>query len=109
MRQEVHAESRGHHPSDPIDSGRPIKHFAPNLIDTDLAADAHDVLQDLGMKEKEVRSKDGAVYRMRVRPYRTVNNVIDGVVITFEDITALKQTEAALSTLNAELEKRKRR
>jgi two-component system, chemotaxis family, CheB/CheR fusion protein len=96
-------------PLAPIDSGRPIRHFAPNLIDTDLAADAHDVLQDLGMKEKEVRSKDGAVYRMRVRPYRTVNNVIDGVVITFEDITALKETEAALNALNAELEQRERK
>ncbi|MCL7487697.1 MAG: PAS domain-containing protein [Desulfobulbaceae bacterium] len=91
-----------------IDSGRPISHFATALIDTDLAEDAHDVLQDLGMKEKEVRSKDGAVYRMRVRPYRTVNNVIDGVVITFEDITALKETEAALNALNAKLEQRER-
>ncbi|MDW7773669.1 MAG: chemotaxis protein CheB [Desulfobulbaceae bacterium] len=96
-------------PLAPIDSGRPIRHFAPNLIDTDLAADAHAVLQDLGIKEKEVRSKDGAVYRMRVRPYRTMNNVIDGVVITFEDITVLKQAEAALSTLNAELEQRERK
>jgi two-component system CheB/CheR fusion protein len=92
-----------------IDSGRPISHFATALIDTDLAADAHDVLQDLGMKEKEVRSKDGAVYRMRVQPYRTVNNVIDGVVITFEDITALKEPEAALNALNAELEQRERK
>jgi two-component system CheB/CheR fusion protein len=91
-----------------IDSGRPISHFATALIDTDLAADAHDVLQDLGMKEKEVRSKDGTCYRMRVRPYRTVNNVIDGVVITFEDITALKQTEEALNTLNAKLKQRER-
>ncbi len=89
-----------------IDSGRPIKHFATALIDTDLTEYAHDVLQNLGIKEKEVRSKDGAFYRMRIRPYRTVNNVIDGVVVTFDDITALKQTEAALNTLNAKLEKR---
>jgi len=91
------------------DSGRPIKHFATALIDTDLAKDAHQILQDLGMKEQEVRSKEGAFYRMRIRPYRTVNNVIDGVVITFEDITALKETQAALNKLNAKLEKRKRR
>jgi two-component system CheB/CheR fusion protein len=91
-----------------IDAGRPIKHFATSLIDTDLAEYAHNVLEDLGMREKEVRSKDGACYRMRVRPYRTTNNVIDGVVITFEDITALKETQAALNELNAKLEKRKR-
>jgi len=91
-----------------IDAGRPIRHFATALIDTDLAGDAHEILQNLGMKEKEVRSKGGAVYRMRIRPYRTVNNVIDGVVITFEDITALKEAQAALNTLNAELEQRDR-
>jgi two-component system CheB/CheR fusion protein len=91
-----------------IDSGRPINHFATSLMDTDLAADAHGVLQDLGMREKEVRGKDGAYYRMRIRPYRTLNNVIDGAVITFEDITALKQTEAALNALNTKLEQRER-
>jgi two-component system CheB/CheR fusion protein len=96
-------------PLTPQDSGRPIKHFATALIDTDLAKDSQLILQDLGMKEQEVRSKEGAFYRMRIRPYRTVNNVIDGVVITFEDITALKETQAALNKLNAKLEKRKRR
>ncbi len=88
------------------DFGRPIKHFATALIDTDLASDAHEILQNLGLKEKEVQSKEGAFYRMRIRPYRTVNNVIDGVVITFEDITALKNTEAALNALNAKLKDR---
>ena len=96
-------------PLSATDSGRPIKHFATALIDTDLTEDAFDVLQNLGTKEKEVRSKDGAFYRMRIRPYRTVNNVIDGVVITFDDITALKKTEAAINTLNAALEHRARK
>ncbi|MBU4261692.1 MAG: PAS domain-containing protein [Proteobacteria bacterium] len=63
------------------DFGRPINHFATSLIDMDLAEDAHEILQNLGMKEKEVRSKNGAFYRIRTRPYRTINNVIDGVVI----------------------------
>ncbi|MCK9296890.1 MAG: PAS domain-containing protein [Desulfobulbaceae bacterium] len=90
------------------DFGRPISHFATSLIGMDLAADAHEILQNLGMKEKEVRSKDGAFYRIRTRPYRTTNNVIDGVVITFEDITVLKEAQAALNTLNAELEQRDR-
>jgi two-component system CheB/CheR fusion protein len=90
------------------DFGRPIKHFATDLIDTDLAEDANEILQNLGMKEKEVLSKGGAHYRMRIRPYRTVNNVIDGVVITFVDITALKETQAKLNALNVELDKRER-
>ena len=90
------------------DAGRPINHFATALINTDLAEYAQDVMENLGMKEKEVRGKGGAFYRMRVRPFRTVNNVIDGVVITLEDITALKEAHAALSKLNAALEQRER-
>nr|MBF0222605.1 PAS domain-containing protein [Desulfobulbaceae bacterium] len=89
-----------------IDYGRPIKHFATALIDTDLAADASSILQDLGMKEQEVRSENGDCFRMRTRPYRTMNNVIDGVVITFENITELKNTQEALNKVNAKLEKR---
>jgi two-component system CheB/CheR fusion protein len=96
-------------PLSAIDLGRSIKHFATTLIDTDLADYAHDVIEKLGMREKEVESKNGTFYRMRVRPYRTTNNVIDGVVITFEDITTLKKTEATLNALNAELEKQKLR
>jgi two-component system CheB/CheR fusion protein len=109
LRQEVHAESRGDHSLDPTGFRPPHQAFATALIDTDLAEDSHQILQDLGMKEQEVRSKEGAFFRMRIRPYRTVNNVIDGVVITFEDITALKETQAALKKLNAKLEQRKRR
>lgn len=90
------------------DAGRPINHFATALTDTDLAEYARDVLDNLGMKEKEVRSKDGSFYRMRIRPFRTVNNVIDGVVITLEDISALKEAHAALSALNEKLEQRDR-
>lgn len=46
---------------------------------------------DLGKLETEVEDTTGKIYRMRLRPYRTINNVIDGVVITFDDITQLKQ------------------
>ena len=78
------------------DAGRPIRHFANSLIDTDLGACAEQVLEDLALRESEVRSKDGRCFVMRVRPYRTVTNVIDGVVITFEDITDRKRMEEAL-------------
>jgi two-component system CheB/CheR fusion protein len=90
-----------------MDFGRPVSHFATALIDTDLTEYAQEVLQNLGIQEKEVQSREGSFYRMRIRPYRTVNNVIDGVVIIFDDITALKNTQAVLNTLNAELEQQK--
>jgi two-component system CheB/CheR fusion protein len=54
------------------------------------------VLDDLVLHEQEVRSADGKVYAMRVRPYRTTTNVIDGVVMTFNDVTAQKTIETAL-------------
>jgi two-component system, chemotaxis family, CheB/CheR fusion protein len=44
---------------------------------------------------REIRSRDGRWYDMRVRPYRTVNDKIDGVVITFVDISQRRQVEAA--------------
>ena len=75
------------------DSGRPIKHLASTLVDTDLAEYGQQVLKDLAVKEAEVLSKDDCCYVMRVRPYRTVGNVIDGVVITFVDITERKRAE----------------
>ena len=82
-------------PLEAADVGRPIGHFASVLIDADLARYGQQVLEDLVMREIEVESKDGCTYVMRVRPYRTVANVIDGVVITFEDVTVRKKAERA--------------
>jgi two-component system CheB/CheR fusion protein len=69
------------------DIGRPIEHFASSLIDVDLQSCSRKVLKDLALHESTVNDTAGNKYRMRIRPYRTVNNVIDGVVVTFEDVT----------------------
>lgn len=75
------------------DIGRSIRHFATTLIEVDIAYYAELVLDDLVVREVEAHSEDGDIYNIRIRPYRTVNNVIDGTVITFEDITTRKQHE----------------
>ena len=86
------------------DSGRPLSNLASSLSDTDLISYAEKVLEDLASVEREVKSNDGKYYLLRIRPYRTVNNVIDGVVMTFDDISLrvaaeleLKQSKEQLS------------
>jgi two-component system CheB/CheR fusion protein len=76
------------------DHGRPISHIACNLVGYDsLEQDAQAVLETLATKEMEVKSKDGIYYLMHILPYRTLNNAIDGVVITFIDITEQKRMQ----------------
>jgi len=83
------------------DVGRPVSHIASNLIDHDsLAKDVRGVLDTLTSKEIEVQSSEGRWYTMRIQPYRTLNNVIEGAVITFVDITEMKQTRDALWKAN---------
>ncbi len=72
------------------DEGRPLAHVATNLHYDKLVLDAQEVLRSLVPIEREVQSHQGQWYIMRVLPYRTVHNVIDGVVITFNDVTKLK-------------------
>ncbi len=83
------------------DVGRPVSHIASNLIDYDsLAKDVRGVLDTLTSKEMEVQSSEGRWYTMRIQPYRTLNNVIEGAVITFVEITEMKQTRDALWKAN---------
>jgi PAS domain-containing protein len=79
------------------DVGRPVGHIVSNLVGYDrLAADVQEVLDTLIPKEAEVQSRTGAWYMMRILPYRTLDNVIEGAVITFVDITEVKRSQDAL-------------
>ena len=75
------------------DVGRPLSHFATNLKYDRLIQDAKAVLDRLVSKEAQVESRHGKWYNMRILPYRTADNSIDGVVMTFTDITAMKHLE----------------
>jgi two-component system CheB/CheR fusion protein len=74
----------------PSDVGRPIGDLASSLHYERLVDDARDVLRTLVFKETETQSDDGRWYLVRILPYRTTDNVIDGVVITIIDITKLR-------------------
>jgi len=80
----------------PGDVGRPITDIAAMVIYPELATDTHEVLRTLIFKEKQVCDNSGNWYLVRLMPYRTQDNKIDGVVITFSNITAAKKLEAAL-------------
>lgn len=82
------------------DIGRPLSDISLKFEDPDLEADADRVMQDLTHIEKEVRAQDQRWYQRRVLPYQTQDNTIDGVVITFADITELKR--ASLNSLESE-------
>lgn len=74
------------------DIGRPVSHIVSNLEGYDsLQQDIREVLDTLVPRETEVRTRAGAWYTMRILPYRTLNNVIEGAVVTFVDISSAKQ------------------
>jgi two-component system CheB/CheR fusion protein len=90
----------------PGDIGRPITDIVTALDYPGLADDTKEVLKSLIFVEKQISARDGRWFTVRIMPYCTQENRIDGVVITFADITVAKNLEAALRKAQAHLEKR---
>jgi two-component system CheB/CheR fusion protein len=76
------------------DVGRPLADIKPSLEGDDLLNDALSVLDTLVPCEREVRTSGGTWFLARIQPYRTLDNMIDGVVLTFTDITERIKTIA---------------
>ncbi len=89
----------------PGDVGRPITDLSSSLPYPELAEDAREVLRTLASKEKQIASHEGRWLKVRITPYRTLGNIIDGLVITFTDITEARTLEVELLNVKAELEK----
>jgi chemotaxis methyl-accepting protein methylase len=87
------------------DAGRPITDLASDLRYPELVEDAREVLRTLASAEKPVSACDGRWFTVRIMPYRTMDDHIDGVVITFANITASKTLETKLRDKHAILEK----
>ncbi len=88
----------------PSDIGRPVAHTVSNLIGYDnLITDVQIVLDSLIPKEIDVETTGHSWYTMRIRPYRTLDNIIEGAVITFVDITEIIRIRTDLENANKKL------
>jgi two-component system CheB/CheR fusion protein len=90
----------------PSDVGRPITDIVNELDYPTLDEDVREVLRTLIFIERDVSARDGRWFTVRIMPYRTQDNRIDGAVITFLDISIAKKLEAALRKAQSELEGR---
>ncbi|HZV98913.1 MAG TPA: chemotaxis protein CheB [Methylophilaceae bacterium] len=76
----------------PTDTGRPLSDIVTDLNYPQLLHDSQEVLRTLVYVEKQINTFDGRCFKVRIRPYRTQENVIDGLVLTFLDISEYKAT-----------------
>jgi len=82
----------------PGDIGRPVAHIVSNLVGYDqLSVDVKAVLDTLIPKASQVQTIEGKWYNMIIQPYRTIEHVIEGAVITFVDITEVKRSKDLLT------------
>ena len=91
----------------PGDEGRPIADVAHQLEQTNLADDARTALAGPSSVKREARSRDGRWYDLRLHPYRITGGRVDGVVVTFIDVTERHQTEEALREREHQLQRQK--
>ncbi len=77
----------------PEDVGRPLSDIVSKIPYSNITQDAREVLDTLNRKEVEVQTEDGSRFSLRILPYRTTENIIDGVVLTFIDISRLRKAE----------------
>ena len=80
----------------PVDVGRPLSDIKSDLLYAEMSKDIEAVLRTLVFSEKEITTEDGRWFSVRIMPYRTTDDVIGGVVITFANITAAKTLEDEL-------------
>jgi two-component system CheB/CheR fusion protein len=85
----------------PTDLGRSVGHIVSNLVGySSLVEDVQAVLQNLIPMALEVQTSNKTWYTLHIQPYRTLDNVVEGAVISFEDITEMVRTRGALQRAN---------
>jgi two-component system CheB/CheR fusion protein len=88
----------------PVDIGRPVGHIVSKMVGYDsMVADVKSVLESLVPLELEVQTTNEKWYTMRIQPYRTLENVIEGAVITFVDITETKKSHELMQMVQGQM------
>jgi two-component system CheB/CheR fusion protein len=90
----------------PSDIGRPLLDITSRLKDAQFLSEMPSVLQKLGTIEREVKATGGQSYLMRIAPYRTTENRIEGLVITLVEVTELSRAKEDLQQARQDLESR---
>ncbi len=80
----------------PSDIGRPIGHLKPNFVCPDLEEMITEVVDTVSIRERQVEGLDGRVFALQVRPYKSVENRIDGAVVVMFDVSIAQDQAAAL-------------
>ena len=83
----------------PTDVGRPVRDIVSQIVDDDLVDNAREVLRTLMFHEAEMRTKDGRCYLRRILPYKTADNMIDGVVVAFVNITEVREAQRMVEAI----------
>ena len=84
----------------PTDIGRPISDIKPNFECPDLERLLGEAIESVTVQEREVRDRQGGTYFLRIRPYKNLENRIEGAVISLFDITATKDESAQTELAN---------
>jgi two-component system CheB/CheR fusion protein len=84
----------------PTDLGRSINHIVSNFDDTSIEDEIRKVIETLSIKELEVTTTTGEWFNLRIMPYRTTDNFINGAVLTINKITPLKQLQTEVKALS---------
>lgn len=88
----------------PSDKDRPIYHLAVNQLYTDFVEDIKSVIQTLQPIEKDIIAPNKNSYLMRIIPYRTSENAVNGIIITFVDISLLQKSRQLVESLKSRLD-----
>lgn len=90
------------------DIGRPFTDLVTDLVYPEIENHAREVLENLSFIERAIPTHDNRWYNVRIMPYRTIDDHIDGLAMTFFDITDFKKLEIKLKEANDELRRSKR-